>query len=440
MRQSELSLVEFIPAVNPRMTAPYHMKAFAELLEGADGGSVRAMCSMPIRHYKTETVKHAIAWLLLRNPELRIIFMTHSALYAQNRGREIRDLCMQLGVRVRDGHSTISEWRTDEGGGVRAMSAQQSALGGDVDILVVDDPFESQEAADSGDVRQIVDDTIAFYTARLSRGGSVFLVMSRFHNDDAIGRRQRRTAVKWEYIHHRAIIDEGLETEQALAPEVRTLEELHAIRAELKESDPTERTWWGQFQNEPRTDMGDLFKAPARYEQLPEWPGFRDFIGVDMAYSTGKRSDWFALVAVRAWRGQFFVREVQRLKADLGDLELTIRTAWERYGRCPVYSYMSGPEKGAAHYLNEKGIPIYVMPARYDKRTRAQKTINLWNVGKVMVPQHAPWVEGFLSRILAFRGVEGDDDDEVDALVSAHDGGVFSSVTAPQRLGKPLFG
>jgi hypothetical protein len=116
------------------------------------------------------------------------------------------------------------------------MSAQQSRLGADVDVLVVDDPFESPEEADRLEVRDAVDKTITHYTMRLSRGGSTVLVMSRFHPDDAIGRRIDRKAESWSYVHKPAIeVVDGVEV--PLSPEVRTLEELHAIRAALANHD-----------------------------------------------------------------------------------------------------------------------------------------------------------------------------------------------------------
>lgn len=395
---------------------------------------VRALCATPIRHYKTVTAIHGIAWALLQDPTLRIIYVTYGQLYANTRGREIRDLCLRLGVQIREGHSTIHEWRTVQGGGVFTMSATSSALGQDVDILIVDDPFENSVAADDPNIRQRVDETIAFYTARLNRMGSCLIVMSRFHPDDAIGRRLRRTAEIWEYVHQRALIDEGMVTERAFAPSVRSVAELKQIRAALRESDPRERVWWSQFQNDPKADSGDFFKLPKRYGILPDEPGWRDVMGIDMAYSQSRHSDWFALVLLRMWGSTAYVRKVTRLKADLAVLEMEIRRTLEfNKSRCPIYSYVSGPEKGALIYLGDHGLMINAMNARYNKLVRAQKTIDVWNDQRVLIP-HGEDMEPFLNRIAAFRGLDVDDDDEVDALVSAVDGGLWSNVTSATRL------
>jgi hypothetical protein len=49
------------------------------------------------------------------------------------------------------------------------------------------------------------------------------------------------------------------------------------------------------------------------------------------------------------------------------------------------------------------------------------------------VPQHEAWVDEFIGRAQSFRGVEGDDDDEIDALVSVCDGGLGSGVAAAAK-------
>ena len=76
------------------------------------------------------------------------------------------------------------------------------------------------------------------------------------------------------------------------------------------------------------------------------------------------------------------------------------------------------------------------MPARYSKRHRAQKTIDRSNAGRIRFPESAPWVTGMLARMTLFSGDENaGDDDEIDALVSAVDGGMASGVSAPRALG-----
>jgi hypothetical protein len=436
------ALIDWVGQCGPDMGRPVWLSDMCEMLERAARGGVRGLVSCPVRHYKTTTLMCAIARWLRMDPTLRVIYMSYTITRAQEVGKDIRDLCKRMGVTIERGHDTIATWRTPEGGGVDVMSGQQSRLGADVDILLVDDPYESGEECDKPEVRDAVDATILHYTMRLSRGGSAVLVMSRFHPDDAIGRRLERRAEQWEYIHKRAVdVVDGVEV--ALAPEVRTLEEMARIRAAMLEVDPLERLWYAQWQNEPRTPNATLFKTPLRYGALPDWPGFRDGIGIDMAYSPKKAADWFAIVVVRVWASQMYVRSVDRFKADEGLGETMIRSAWEIYGKCQIYSYMSGPEIGIAHNLFTKGIQVNVLPARFNKLIRARKTIDRNNgsdkiPGRILVPDHAPWAANFVKRLTFWRGLDGDEDDEIDGLVSVHDGMFGAGVTSPaQTMGRP---
>jgi predicted phage terminase large subunit-like protein len=416
--------LDWIHKVRKDWVALPHQRTLAELLDRTPRGTVRACVAEPIRHYKTSTLIAAICKWLHDDPTLRIIYMTFTIERASEIGKDIRDACSRTGTKPAEGFNTIANWRNDRGGGVTCMSAQQSRLGADVDILVVDDPYENAIEADKPEIRQVVDETIAFYTMRLSRGGSCVVVMSRFHPDDAIGRRLRRVHQKWENIHAKAIQDDGT----ALAPEVRTLEELQKIRHELAEIDPTERLWYAQWQNEPRAPSGDLFRDPLRYHEVPTWPGFRTFYGLDMSYSQAKISDWSAIVAMRAWGSQAYVLDVERFKLDVRLIGERLALSRDRFGEGPIFSYVSGPEKGIVEVLAERGLGVSPMPARYNKLVRAERTIARVNRGEVLFPHTAKWVESFLGRLSAFRGVDGDDDDEVDALVSACDGGLFSAV------------
>jgi predicted phage terminase large subunit-like protein len=263
--------------------------------------------------------------------------------------------------------------------------------------------------------------------------------MSRWHPDDPAGRRMLRKAEKWRLIQHPAIIDEGLDSERAFAPNVMTLEDLKQRRAALAEVDPTERLWHAQFQNDPQPDAIGLFGNPVRYGVLPAFG--RYVIGIDLAYSVETTADYFAMVVIRIWEGVAYVVNVLRERRDLDLATHRIKFAERMYPGAAIYSYVAGPEKGAIQYLNDRGVHAQPMPARYDKGTRARKTIDAWNLGRIMVPEHAPWASGFVSRCRLFTGnPKAADDDEIDALVSACDGGLFCSGAAPKAFGKPRIG
>ncbi len=423
------ALVDFIPWLSPQFHAPYHLNPLPGLLDAAPRGGLRVLADPPVRHVKTTTCLHAIAKWLTVDPTLEIFYLTYAARFSERNSREARRLTVAAGVELSKVHNTIAEWRTEAGGTVYAASTDQEHQGRGADIVIVDDGLAWIDR-DNADARDRVDEAIAYATTRLNPKGSVFVIGSRSHPDDPIGRRLGGRAKNWTHVAMPAIIDEGQPTERALWPEVRDLDHLKEIRAELTERGD-QRVWDAQYQGRPRSSLDELFKEPLRYSMLPDWPGFRYVMGVDLAYSVGKDSDWFALVTLKVWGSAAYVIETDRMHADLPALESRIRSSWVKYGRCPIFSYVAGPEWGAVRYFAERGIQMSGMNARYNKKTRAQKTIDRWNAGKILLPDRAPWLDGFKSRVAGFTGAENDrDDDEVDALVSACDGGVFGSAVS----------
>jgi hypothetical protein len=442
-----MGLGDFVAWLTPAFRRGGHLGKWCELIERADREpGLRAMCSVPVRHWKTWTTVHGIVWLLLRDPSRRIVFLTHSFDAAEKWAKEIRKLAEALDHRLganesigpTRGWNKIAEWRNTSDGGVVVMSADQSKIGYDVHVLVVDDPIDEMGAKEPAK-REEVDTNISFYTGRCVRQtkdggvrGPVLIVASRFHPDDPIGRRLTRSAVQWEYVHHAAItVDDA--GEHAFAPEVMSLETLHAIRAELAESDPAEYVWFAQFQNDPRAASDQLFKAKMTFDTYPEGHGYQTWIGIDFAYSAAKDADYIAVVAGRRYGSAMYIAHAERQKLDLSIGLDMIARARKALGdpNAPVWSYIAGPEKGGIEYYASEGVMVQGLGARFSKRTRAQKTIDRWNDGGIYVKSSGGWVSGFLRRIGLYAGLETDDDDEIDALVSAHDGmmGAASGVT-----------
>jgi len=458
---AEMGLQEFIPAISTEFAAPSHLIDWTDQIERSLYGGVRALNAVPIRHHKTQTTIHGIGWLLMRDPTLRIIYMVADHEVANDRANRIRSVCeataQASGVDIAPerGQNVKTSWTNRFGGGVQVMSAKQSRLGQDLDILIPDDPISEHDAGDHK-VRSAVDMAIAHYTARAGRTGgkrgSVLIIMSRWHPDDPIGRRLTRSAEPWTYIHAPAIIDAGLPTERAFAQWVLPLDELRRRRAELREVDPSERLWWAQFQNDPLPDALGLFKPSTLYDEMPTAPGFVTWHGLDMAYTDSQGSDRFALVSGRAWRES--VIEVVDGKAThalrqvgyvghvtVGRWDPTaIEDAYWRSrealpgGKC--FSYISGPEIGTVRHMAEHGVIVVPMQARYSKRIRSQRTIDLNNSGRLRLPASADWRPMLAQRMAVFTGDERSrDDDEMDALVSGVDGGMMQGTFVAKSAG-----
>jgi len=420
-------LMAWIPRLTPEFSEPRHLASWVDLIErAAKGEAVRALCDIPIRHYKSETTEHGIAWLLALDPSMRILVLTHSLDKARNMGRRIRALAERAGVGPAYGSNRIDDWTNAAGGGVATMSAAQSKLGGDVHLLLFDDPLNEYSAQVHRE-REAVDATISHYTARCMRRGkpgAVLGVMSRWHPDDPIGRRLQRKEEAWEHVHHPAVIEDvDTGTERAFAPSVWSLEELRKVRAVLREQDPTERLWWSQFQGNPQPVGSTKFRAdPERYAVLPDY-SFRLVYGAHLMPD----AEHYGMVALKVVGSKAYVIDVARARMDASVIEAMCRKMVAFHGPAPIYAYTTGtgPDAGLVKILRQRGLHFNPIRARWNKVVRAEKTIKRWNDGEVVVPTTAPWVDGFLHRVILFRGEDkGHDDEEVCALVSGCDGAI----------------
>jgi predicted phage terminase large subunit-like protein len=434
----------------PEYRTPEHLGVWLDLIERAAAGEpVRALCSYPIRHFKTETTLLGIVWLLVQDPTARWLLLTHSFERARTIGKELRRYAQAARVGPVVGFNTIDSWQNEHGGGAVVMSAEQSRLGENVHGLLFDDPLDEYAAEDIRR-RDAVDRTIIHYTTRCQRAGRpgpVLGVMSRWHPDDPIGRRLERKAEPWIHAHQPAIIDDGLPTERAFAESVVPLVELRRKREIEREIDPTLKFWWAQQMGDPQPEGTRLFRAdPERYNVLPEW-NFRLAFGADLAFSAGEGSDYFALVAVKIIGTKCYVLESTRTRLEPHMIESTCNAFLSKYGNlhAPIYSYVSGPEVGTVKLMRERGLNFWPLRAKYNKLVRAQRTIKRWNDGYIVVPAAAPWVPPFLRRVENFRGEDkGHDDDEVDALVSVCDGAMGGTVAGggggPRTVGRAYRG
>jgi phage terminase large subunit-like protein len=402
---------------------PLHLQPFPDLLDRCLTEAMRIMCSVTIRHWKSETVRRFICKAMRQKPTLHIIVMTHTASFARNYGNALRDLCRMMGVRISTGRDTIQDWATDEGGSVFVMTHQQGALGRPCDILIVDDPFANFEEALSLDTRDSVDRIIASYTSRLNRGGSVVIVMSRLHPDDPIGRRERLAEWAANQVQLAASRDEGRATERALCPLIMTLEELRRKRESLKETDPLEIEWLCQFMNRPPEGGYGLFEGtPQIVLNVPDWSTARIVIGIDAAFSVDNPRDNFAAV-VLAESGPFvYVVEVIRHARGTTEMVRSLSNLRAKYPDARMASYVSGPEVGVYQLLMQHPhfFNIERMPAKWDKSYRARSTAAAWTAGEIRLVE-GPWIKPFVRELTQFTGAPGGRDDQADAFVSGYD-------------------
>lgn len=142
--------------------------------------------STPPQEGKTTWIVHYVAWQLIRNPYLNVVYATYSQDRANSVSEKIRDLVAQW-TPLRAGTTTKQRWETEEGGGLLAAGRGSAMTGFRSDMTVIDDPIKDMQEAQSELIRETtVDWFSSVVMTRMSSLSQIIVIATRWHKDDLI--------------------------------------------------------------------------------------------------------------------------------------------------------------------------------------------------------------------------------------------------------------
>ena len=119
----------------------------------ADGKVKRLIVNMPPRHTKSEFASSLLpAWMIGRNPKLKIIMTTHTGELAVRFGRKAKNLIDSqeyqevFRTRLQEDSKAAGRWETAQGGEYFAAGVGGAITGRGADLLIIDDPHSEQDA------------------------------------------------------------------------------------------------------------------------------------------------------------------------------------------------------------------------------------------------------------------------------------------------------
>jgi predicted phage terminase large subunit-like protein len=444
----------------------HHETICAALEEVEKGHYQRLIISMPPRHGKSELASRRFpAWFLGRDPYRQVLFATYNAELAESFGRKVREI-MRLpsfqqvfpGCKLRQGSASANRIETEEGGLGQFVGVGGGLTGKGADLMIIDDPIKGREEADSQSAREKL---WTWFTqeafSRLMPGGRVVIIMTRWHEDDLIGRLTDPTnpcyreelAKKWRVLSLPAIAGHddpmGRKPGEALWPERFDLEFLN----EAKLQDPT--GFSALYQGNPTPDDGDFFKREwlkfYQPDQLPR--NLRIYVASDHAVSTAQQADKTCLLPIGLDEDDniWVLPDVWWRKAETDQVIEGMVELMERRRPSVWWAERGHISKSIGPFLRkvqqERGVYTVVeevTPVK-DKQTRAQAIRGRMAMGKVYFPKFAPWWGEAEAELLKFPSARHDD--FVDALAHVGMGlgrAIGASPTAVKEPAMPKAG
>ena len=286
--------------------------------------------------------------------------------------------------------------------------------------------MKDRAEANSATVRQSIWDwyTSTAYT-RLSPGGGVIVMATRWHLDDLIGRlienMENGQGDTFTVINYPAIAEHDeihRRKGEALHPERYSLDQLKKIQKTVGSRD-----WAALYQQHPVPDGGALFKLEwfRRWTATSLPPEFdHTLMSWDMTFKDSKNSDY---VVGQVWGKKgpnFYLLDQVRGQWDFVKTKEMVRVLAHKWPRV-VRKLVEDKANGSAVISELKSTVSGFVPITptESKEARASSVTPYFEAGNVFIPEDsaAPWVPHYVSELLEFPA--GSHDDQVDSTTQA---------------------
>tara|TARA_B100000131_G_scaffold240066_1_gene232348 strand:- start:5202 stop:6752 length:1551 start_codon:yes stop_codon:yes gene_type:complete len=452
-QQNELAfndLIEFCKRMQPDYIVGKHHRILARMLMDIEQGNKDRICvNIPPRHGKSQLVSiYFPAWFLGRNPNKKVMMVSHTTDLAVDFGRKVRNLIATDEYRsifptvaLSADSKSAGRWNTSMGGEYYACGIGSSIAGRGADLLLVDDPHSEQDVINGN--FEVFEKAYEWFTfgarTRLMPGGRVAIIQTRWHMDDLTGRVTRDMvnndlSDQYEIVEFPAILDltdkKGKPVQKPLWPQFFDLNALLRTKASM----PTFQ-WNAQYQQEPTAEEAALIKREWWQSWGNENPPMCEYIimSLDAAAETHNRADYTALTTWGVFMNEdenayhiILLNSIkQRLEfPELKDLAMDEYRDWE-----PDAFIVEKKSAGTALYqeMRRMGLPVQeYTPHRGsgDKLARLNSVADIVASGMVWMPA-TRWAEEVIEEIAGFPFMSHDDlvDSTVMALMRFRQGG-----------------
>jgi len=433
------NFLSFVKYVWPEFIEGSHHKIINKKFNDlAEGKIKRLIINMPPRHTKSEFASYLLpAWMIGKNPKLKIIQATHTADLAIDFGRKTKNLVDQenyralFSTRLQEDSQAAGKWKTEQGGEYFAAGVGGAITGRGANLLIIDDPHKEQDIRGDG---KSFEKAMNWYTAgprqRLQPGGSIVIVMTRWSTKDVTGQllkaQSEEGSDQWEVVELPALLPDG----KPVWPEYWTSEELLKTKASIPVTN-----WNAQYMQQPTGDEGALIKREWWRDWTAKHPPPLDYIiqSYDTAFTKGTKSDYSAITTWGVFETEEDGQNIILLDAfkDRYEFPELRRVAYQQYlDWKPDMVIIEAKASGLplTHELRQMDIPVInFTPSRgNDKHVRVNSVAPLFESGKIWAPMHEHFAQEVVEECASFPFGEHDDyvDSTTQAIMRIRQGGM----------------
>ena len=399
-----------------------------KLQQCAEGKIKRLIINIPPRKMKSLLTSIALpAWLLVRNPNERILWVSYSQELANKFSRDRKKLMNSdfyketFATRLNPNKQTENLLETTKNGYCYATSVGGTLTGFGGTYIIIDDPIKADEAL-SQTIRESVNDWYDnTLSSRLDNKNDVviILVMQRLHLDDLTAHLLKQNG--WEVLSLPAIANSDktytlsngkeitINAGEVLCPEIEPLEEILKLQKTM-----SNYNFYAQYMQEPIPEKGNIldFNKFKYFDEVPS--GGTVFQSWDIAFKTGRNNDYTVCITAVEHEGNIYITDIYREKIDIANLPVEIICRSQMFQCKNIIIEATTSTEFLLQTLAQRGIyPIKYTP-KDSKEIRANYASEPLEYGKIFLKLNASWLDDFRAEIVSFP--YGRHDDQVDAF------------------------
>lgn len=211
-----------------------HIKEISRYLMGLWTGVLDKHLAISVapRHSKSSLVTLAyVAWLIIQDPTLRIMIITNSGTLSEKFGLKLRDIFRRnkefIGVELSEAKQAKTDFyfaypegyidpvtRKDlsgemTDGHVFITSKGGSVTGHDVDVLIIDDPYNGTDDITPSALEKTINWFNEIVSQRIEPHTKFLILHTRWRTRDLIGHFKDTAPEDYEFLEYPAILDDG---------------------------------------------------------------------------------------------------------------------------------------------------------------------------------------------------------------------------------------